>query len=156
MCNLWFFYLKKKCFILKILRFFVFWNSQVPKSEMSSQALLHKRSYSYAYFFCILSTMKMKCCQILVCCMTHTSNIFSAQCWRLETSSRPFYNFIKKDMETSSSPPNCSKDSWKFLSLLMSISWPSLWLNELSINQYISKCILSHVLIISIITSQIS
>ena len=31
--------------------------------------------------------------QILVCCMTNISNILT-QCWRLETSSRPFYDFI--------------------------------------------------------------
>ena len=27
--------------------------------------------------------------------MTKISNMFLAQCWRLETSSRPFYGFIK-------------------------------------------------------------
>ena len=40
----------------------------------------------------------MKFGKILVCCMTNISNMFLAgdwQCWRLETSSRPFYNFIK-------------------------------------------------------------
>ena len=37
----------------------------------------------------------MKFGQILVCCMTNISNMFLAQCWRLETSSRPFYDFIK-------------------------------------------------------------
>ena len=33
--------------------------------------------------------------QILVCCMTNISNMFLAECWRLETSSRPFYDFIE-------------------------------------------------------------
>ena len=33
--------------------------------------------------------------QRLVCCMTNISNMFLAQCWRLETSSRPFHDFIK-------------------------------------------------------------
>ena len=37
----------------------------------------------------------MKLGQILVCCMTNISNSFLAQCWRLETSPRPFYDFIK-------------------------------------------------------------
>ena len=37
----------------------------------------------------------MKLGQILVCCMTDISNMFLAECWRLETSCRPFYDFIK-------------------------------------------------------------
>ena len=37
----------------------------------------------------------MKFGQILVCCMTNISNMILAQCWRLETSSRPFYDLIK-------------------------------------------------------------
>ena len=37
----------------------------------------------------------MKFGQILVCSMTNISNLFLAQCWRLETSSRPIYDFIK-------------------------------------------------------------
>ena len=37
----------------------------------------------------------MKFGQILVCRTTNMSNKFLAQCWRLETSSRPFYDFIK-------------------------------------------------------------
>ena len=149
------------------------WNSLIPKSLTLSSALLDNGSQTYAYFFWILSTIKMKFGQILVCCMTNISNMFLAQCWRLETSSRPFHNFIKttikqdptifhswhlpfsivpylpiqkkpleswhnwslsnrsrllnkKDLELSSSPPNCSNGSWKLLPLLISISWPSL------------------------------
>ena len=37
----------------------------------------------------------MKFGQILVCCMTDISNMFFGQFWRLETSSKPFYDFIK-------------------------------------------------------------
>ena len=37
----------------------------------------------------------MKFGQIPVCCMTNISNMFLAECWRLETSSRLFYDFIK-------------------------------------------------------------
>ena len=37
----------------------------------------------------------MKFGQILVCCMTNISNMFLTECWRLETSSRLFYDFIK-------------------------------------------------------------
>ena len=43
----------------------------------------------------MLSAIKVKFGQILVCCMTNVSNMFFAQCWRLRTSSRPFYGFIK-------------------------------------------------------------
>ena len=37
----------------------------------------------------------MKFGQILVCCMTNISNMFLVECWRLETSSRLFYDFVK-------------------------------------------------------------
>ena len=37
----------------------------------------------------------MKFGQILVCCMVDILNMLLAQCWRLETSPRPFYDFIK-------------------------------------------------------------
>ena len=57
--------------------------------------MLHNGSYTYAYFFWTLSPIKMKFGQILVCCMTNISNVFLAECWRLETSSRLFYDFIK-------------------------------------------------------------
>ena len=48
-----------------------------------------------AYFFGIFSPIKMKFGQILVCCMKNVSNMFLVQSWRLETSSRPFYDFIE-------------------------------------------------------------
>ena len=35
----------------------------------------------------------MKSGLILVCCMTDISNMFLAECWRMETSSRLFYDF---------------------------------------------------------------
>ena len=37
----------------------------------------------------------MKFGLILVCSMKNISNMFLAQCWRLETSFRPFYDLIK-------------------------------------------------------------
>ena len=49
----------------------------------------------FFFFFWNLSNIKMKFGQILVCCMKKISNTLFARCWRLETSSRPFYNFIK-------------------------------------------------------------
>ena len=35
----------------------------------------------------------------LVCCMTNISNKFLTECWRLETSSRLSYDFIKKTIQ---------------------------------------------------------
>ena len=49
-------------------------------------------SYTYAFFFWILNTIKIKFGQILMCC---TANKFLLQCWRLETSSRPFHDITK-------------------------------------------------------------
>ena len=37
----------------------------------------------------------MKFGQVIVCCMTNVSNMFLAECWGLEASSRLFYDFIK-------------------------------------------------------------
>ena len=45
--------------------------------------MLHNRLYTYAYFFRILSTIKMKFGHMLVCCMTNISNIFLAQCFMI-------------------------------------------------------------------------
>ena len=78
------------------IEIFVFlWNLQISKLATSSQVLLHNASYTYAYFFWIPSPIKMKIRQILVCCMTNISNMFLAECWGLETSSRLVYDFIK-------------------------------------------------------------
>ena len=57
--------------------------------------MLHNGSHTSTYFCWILCRMRMKFGQILVCCMTNISNMFLAQCWRLETSPRPFYDFNK-------------------------------------------------------------
>ena len=61
--------------------------------------MLRYGSYIYAYFFRILSPITMKLGQILVCPMTNISNLFLAQCWRLESSFRPFYDFIQMAIE---------------------------------------------------------
>ena len=134
--------------------------------------------------------IKMKFGQILVCCMRKISNMFLGQCWRLKTSSRPIYGFIKTTIwwdpaifnswhlpflnvpyllfqknETLESwrywllriwsPPNCSKNLWKLLPLLLYLSNGQVWwLNELWFKRYIQKCMLSHVLKL-IMTSQI-
>ena len=90
-----FFYLKKKlCFVLEISRFWFLWNPQITKSMTNTHWLLHNGSYTHDYFFSNLSTIKMKFDQTLVCCMTNISHMFLAQCWRLETISRPFYDFM--------------------------------------------------------------
>ena len=68
------------------IEIFVFlWNLQISKFVTSSQVLLHNASYTYAYFFWILSPIKMKFGQILVCCMANISNMFwlNAGDWKL-------------------------------------------------------------------------
>ena len=82
------------------IEIFVFlWNLQLSKFVASSEVLLHNASHTYAYFFWILSPIKMKFGQILVCSMTNISNMFLTECWRLETSSRLFYDFIKMTIQ---------------------------------------------------------
>ena len=92
-----FFIWKKKCFVLKILRFLCF--CEIRRSQNlwrhHKQTLPDNGSCTYAYFFWILSTIKMKFDQILVCYMTNISNMLLTECWRLETSLRLFYDFIK-------------------------------------------------------------
>ena len=41
----------------------------------------------------------MKFVQVLVCCRKNSFSMFLAECWRLETSSGPFYDFIKKTIQ---------------------------------------------------------
>ena len=82
-----------------IKMFVLMWNLIISKSMTPSQALLHNASYTHAYFFWILSPIKIKFGQILVRCMTNISNMFLAECWRLETSSRLFYDFIKMTIQ---------------------------------------------------------
>ena len=59
----------------------------------------HKHSCIMLDLNLFISTIKMKLGQILVCCMTNISNMFLAECWRLETSCRPFYDFIKMTIQ---------------------------------------------------------
>ena len=46
---------------------------------------------------------------------------------------------IEKDLESSPSLPNCSKDYWKLLSLLTSINWPSLMASWFAVQNIYSK-----------------
>ena len=57
--------------------------------------LLNNGSYTYAYFRWILCTIKMKFGQIIVCCLINIPDMYLVHCWRLDTSSRSFYDFIK-------------------------------------------------------------
>ena len=77
----------------------------------------------------------MKFGQILACYMTNISNMFLAHCWRLETSSRPFYDFIK--MKIKRDLVICNSQHLLFLIVTFSkkiklwnlgISWQSLHL----------------------------
>ena len=79
--------------------FVVLRNLHISKLVTSSQVLLRNASYTYAYFLWILSHIKMKFGELLVCCMTDISNMFLTECWRLETSFRLFYDFIKMTIQ---------------------------------------------------------
>ena len=107
----------------------------------------------------------MKFGQILLCCMINISSMFLAECWRLEISSRLFYDFIKmaiqqdlpvfnvwhvsflivlytsfqKTLESIPSPRNCLKDYWKLSPLLISIHWPSLVTSWVVVRKIYSK-----------------
>ena len=67
MCNKWIFLFEEKIiFRSRDIKIFVFlWNLQISKF-----VLLHNASYTYAYCFWILSPIKIKFGQILVCYMT--------------------------------------------------------------------------------------
>ena len=88
---------KKQCFLFEIFRFFCFCDIY------RFQNLWHYHKHCYimeailinGYLFWMLCTTRVKFGQILVCCMRNISNLFLAQCWRLETNSRLFYFFIK-------------------------------------------------------------
>ena len=82
--------------LLRCLYFLFLWNPQILKTVLPSQTLLHNESNTYAYFYWILSTIKIKFGLILAYCMPNTSNIVLAQCRTLESSSKPFYDFITK------------------------------------------------------------
>ena len=65
-------------------------------------------------------------------------------CWVIRAGS-----WIEKDLEPSSSPPNCSKDSRKLLPLLISINWPTLetsWvlLQKINSKMYLVSCSNTH------------
>ena len=82
------------------IEMFVFlWNLQISRFVTSSKALLHNASYTFAYFFWILRTIKMKFGQTLACCRTNIFCMSLAECWRLEASSRLFYDFVKMKIQ---------------------------------------------------------
>ena len=68
--------------------------------------------------FRFLSTIKMKFGEILVSCMRSISEMFLGQCWRLETSSRSFYDFIKMKIQQDLAIFNV----WHLSSLIVSYS----------------------------------
>ena len=66
---------------IKIILFL--WNPQISKFVTSSEVLLHNAIYTYAYIFWILSHIKMKFGEILMCYMTKILNMFLAEYWGL-------------------------------------------------------------------------
>ena len=61
----------------------------------------------------------MKFGQILECCMRNLSDMFSAQCFRLETTSRCLYDFMK--MAIKQDP--AIFDSWQLPFLIVPYSY---------------------------------
>ena len=59
------------------------------------QVIININPYTFDYFFRVPVSIKINIGHILVKFMTNISNLFLPQLWRLETSSRPFYNFDK-------------------------------------------------------------
>ena len=76
--------MKKKRFVLEISRFLCF--CEIHRL----QNLWRHQRHCY-----ILSAIKIIFGQILLCCMRTIPYMFLVQRWRLETSSRPFYDFTK-------------------------------------------------------------
>ena len=88
---------KKYCFVLEIFIFLYF--CEICRFQ---NLWRHHRHFFImeailinAYLFWMLCITKVKFGQIVVYCMRNISNLFLAQCWRLETNSRLFYFFIK-------------------------------------------------------------
>ena len=75
--------------------FVFFWSLQISKSVTSSQTLLHNGSYTFVYFFGILSTIKTKFGQILVYLIKNISNLFLAQSWDWKLVSGYFIILMK-------------------------------------------------------------
>ena len=91
-----FFYLKKKhCFVLEISRFLC-----CCEIHRFQNLWRHRRHCYIMEVTLMLIFLNPKCYKneiwsIFVCCITNISNIFLVHCWRLETSFRSFYDFIK-------------------------------------------------------------
>ena len=85
--------MKKKCFVLEILTSLYFYETWRFQNLWRHHK--HCCIMQVPLMLISLTSVKMRFGQILVCCMANISNIYLAECWRLETSSRLFYDFIK-------------------------------------------------------------
>ena len=91
-----FFIWRKNVLFSRYLDFCVFVKStDFQTHDVIMCVALHVGSRTCAYFFRIPIVIKMKFGQIQECCITNFSNMFLVQCWGLEGSSNPFYDFIK-------------------------------------------------------------
>ena len=89
---------KKIMFHSQDIEIFVFlWNLQIQNLWCHNKHC--GISYTDAYFFWILSTIKKNFGQLLVCSMLNISYKFWAEYWRLETSSRLFYDSFKMTIQ---------------------------------------------------------
>ena len=92
---------------------FIFYDFWIVASTVPLQLLLHNGSYTFAYFFWILSNIKMKFGEILVYLIINMSNLCLGQCWRLKTSSRSCYSFNEMTI-------------WRDLTIFSSLYYPFL------------------------------
>ena len=84
-------------FLLKILihTFMCLMNPEISKSVTPPKILLHIKSFTFDCLLRITGTTKMKSGQISVELLVTNPNSFLHSFWRLETSSRSFYDFDK-------------------------------------------------------------
>ena len=116
----------------------------------SSSALLHNGSYTYAYFFWILNTIKIKFSQIVVYFIKNICNIFLVKCWRLRATFRlsdPFMTLLK--WQYSEIKAFLIADIYHFYCLLIHLFKKMKHWN-LDIIGYIKKCTLFPALILII------
>ena len=95
-----FFYMKKKwCFVLELLRFLCFCETRIFQNLWRHHKHCHIMEVTLLLIsFESYALSKWNLVKYL-CCMTNISNMVLAECWRLETSSRLFYDFIKMTIQ---------------------------------------------------------
>ena len=95
MCNEWFFIWRKNVLFLRYLDFCVF----VKSTDFQTRDVIMCVATCWKSHLCLFlsnpDSYQNEFGQIQECCITNFSNMFLVQCWGLEGSSNPFYDFIK-------------------------------------------------------------